>query len=75
MTREEFLMALDEILELTPGTLQGPEKLDELVLWDSTAMVSFIALADSNGKVRVAPRDLGNCETVNDLLRVAKVAS
>jgi hypothetical protein len=73
MMREEFLMEVDRILELPLGTLQGPEKLEEYYLWDSTAMISFMALADSNTGVRIAPRDLGSCETVDDLLRVAKV--
>jgi acyl carrier protein len=73
MTRKEFLMAVDEILELPLGTLQGSEKLEGYYLWDSTAMISFMALADSSNGVRIAPRDLGSCETVDDLLRVAKV--
>jgi acyl carrier protein len=73
MTRKEFLLAVDDILELPFGTLQGPEKLDDFHLWDSTAMVSFMALADSNNGARIAPRELGSCETVDDLLRVAKV--
>jgi acyl carrier protein len=75
MTRKEFLMALDEILELAPGTLQGPENLEDFPLWDSTSMISFIALGDSNNNVKIAPRELGSCETVDHLLRVAKVES
>ena len=73
MTRKEFLVAIDEILELPSGTLKGPEKLEEFYLWDSTAVVSFMALADSNNGVRIAPRDLGSCETVDDILSIAKV--
>jgi hypothetical protein len=73
VTRKEFLRSVDEILELAPGTLQGSEKLQDFRLWDSTALISFMALADSNNNVRIAPRELGSCETVNDLLRVAKV--
>lgn len=73
MTREEFLKSVDEILELSPGTLRGPEKLDDFPLWDSTAIVSFMALADSNNKTKLVPRALGNCETIDDLLRLAKV--
>lgn len=73
MTRIEFLVAVDEILELPSGTLKGPEKLEDFHLWDSTAMVSFMALADSNNGARIAPRQLGSCETVDDLLRLAKI--
>jgi hypothetical protein len=32
-----------------------------------------MALADSNSGVTIAPRELGSCMTVDDLLRVAKV--
>ena len=73
MTRDEFLKSVDEILELSPGTLRGPEKLDDFPLWDSTAMISFMALADSNNKTKLVPRTLGSCETIDDLLRLAQV--
>ena len=73
MTRVDFLKGLDEILELAPGTLTGPEKLDDYPLWDSTAIISFLALADSHDSRRIPPREVGNCETVEDLLRLAKV--
>ena len=72
MTRVEFLKAVDEILELAPGTLQGPEKVDDYPLWDSTAMISFMALADSNNGTKLAPRSMAACETIDDLLRLAK---
>lgn len=73
MNREEFLKSIDEILELAPGTLKGSEKLEDLPLWDSVAMISFLALADSNNQTKLAPRALGSCETVDDLLQLAKV--
>ena len=73
MGRSEFLKSIDEILELPPGTLTGPEQLDDLPLWDSTAMISFMALADSNNGTHLAPRELAQSRTVDDLLRLAKV--
>jgi hypothetical protein len=73
MTRVEFLRSLDEILELTSGTLQGPERLEDFPLWDSIAIISFMTLADSNNGTRIAPRELGSCKAVEDLLRLAKV--
>ena len=72
MTRQEFLSELDGILELPPGTLQGPEKLEELK-WDSTALMGFIALVDTDSGQRVAPRQTVACTTVNDLLGLAKI--
>lgn len=75
MTRDEFLKSLDETLELPAGTLKGPEPLQDLVLWDSMAMMSYIALADTNGGVKISPRQIVGCSTVEDLLKLAKVDS
>jgi acyl carrier protein len=73
MSRDEFLLELDDILELSPGTLQGPEKLENLENWNSTALIGFIALADTNNGAHISPRQLVNCSTVGDLLRLAGV--
>jgi acyl carrier protein len=73
MGRIEFLKAMDEILELPPGTLEGPEMLDDYPLWDSTAMISFMTLADENNRTRLSPRELAAAKTADDLLRLAKV--
>ena len=73
MTREEFLIEMDALLELDPGTLQGSEKLEELDQWTSLTIVSFMALADSNNGAKISPRDIGKCITVSDLLQLAKV--
>lgn len=73
MGRSEFLKSLDEILELPPGTLQGPEELDDYTLWDSTAMISFMALADGNNGTHLVPRDLAAAKTIDDLVHLAKI--
>lgn len=73
MTRSEFLLQMDDILGLLPGTLRGDEKLEDLENWDSTSLITFIALADSNAGVAVSPAQVVNCTTVADLLRVARV--
>jgi acyl carrier protein len=72
MTREDFLLEIDNILDLPPGTLRGDEKLDELQNWDSTALVTLIVLAESNGG-RISPSQVANCATVSDLMRLASV--
>lgn len=74
MSTAEFLAKMDEMLELPAGTLQGPEKLEDLENWDSVAMVSFIALADEQNGARLNVKQLAACETVNDLLKLAGVA-
>jgi acyl carrier protein len=72
MDRQNFLPLLDEVLELAPGTLKGPEKLEDLENWNSMAMVSFVALADEHFNYTVSPRQFVNCETVDDLLNLIK---
>ena len=71
MTREEFLLEMDEILGLHAGTLRGDEKLDELQNWDSTALVSLIALAETENDANISPDEVVGCSTVADLLRLA----
>jgi acyl carrier protein len=69
MQKTEFLKLIDELLELDPGTVQGPELLQK-VGWDSLAVVSFIALVDEHLGFTVSPARLMACKTVNDLVNV-----
>jgi hypothetical protein len=75
MNREEFLLQMDEILDLPQGTLRGDEKLEELQNWDSTSLITFIALAETNNGVSVSPGQIVTCTTVADLLRLAQAES
>ena len=75
MSQKEFLLQMDEILDLKPGTLQGHEKLEDLKNWDSTALISLIVLAEDNNGVPIAPEEVVGCSTVADLLRLARVES
>ena len=72
MTRQTFLLQLDDLLELPSATLKGPEELDSMENWNSMAMVSFIALADEHFDYSISPRQFANCKTVNDLLGLIK---
>jgi hypothetical protein len=75
MNRDEFLLEMDEILDLPAGTLRGNEKLEELQNWDSTSLITFIALAESNNGVFISPGQIVTCATVADLLRLARAES
>ena len=75
MTTHEFLLEMDEILGLPAGTLRGHEKLEELENWDSTSLITFIAMADSNSGVSISPAQIVNCVTVADLLKLARAES
>ena len=73
MTRTQFLLEMDEILNLPEGTLRGGEKLEDLENWDSTSLITFVALAEANSGVSVSPAEIVTCSTVGDLLRLARV--
>jgi len=73
MTRDKFLLEMDEILGLTPGTLRGNERLEELETWDSIALVNLIVLAEAEGNACMTPNQIVGCSTVADLLRLAGV--
>lgn len=74
MDRKDFLLALDEALELDPGTLTGEETLESLESWDSLAVISFIALVDETMGVVVEGEKLAQAKTVADLLALVGVA-
>jgi acyl carrier protein len=73
MNRNEFLLQMDEILDLPAGTLRGDEKLEELTNWDSTSLITFIAMAESSNGVSISPGEIVTCSTVADLLQLAQV--
>lgn len=73
MTRDEFLLEMNNILELPAGTLRGHERLEELENWDSTALISLIVLVEGHNGVRISPAQVVNCFTVGDLLQLARV--
>jgi acyl carrier protein len=73
MTREQFLLAMDDILGLCPGTIRGNENLEELQNWDSTALISLVVLAEQSHYAHITPDQVVGCSTVADLLRLAQV--
>jgi acyl carrier protein len=73
MRRKEFLLSMDKLVELPRGTLKGDEKLNDLEQWNSLAIISFIALVDTNNRVKVSLGQIMSSVTVSDLLAVAQV--
>ena len=72
MKKADFLLLLDELLELPAGTLKGPEMLGSLNQWDSLASVGFIALVDRHLGMAVDPGKIAAAETMDDLLALVK---
>ena len=71
MTPTEFYAALDEMLELDPGTITGSERLEDIEAWDSLAVISFIALVDEKFDILVETEKLAAAESIADLYALA----
>jgi acyl carrier protein len=67
MSKQDALQLLEEMLELGPHTLKGPERLRELEAWDSLSTMMFIATVDKKFGVPVAGNCVIRCQTVDDL--------
>jgi acyl carrier protein len=70
MNRTEFLLAIDELLELSPGTLKGPEQLSAYDNWDSLAVISLIALADEKFGIILDSNAIAEVQTVDDIVNL-----
>jgi acyl carrier protein len=68
MARNQFLLLLDELLELEPGTVKGSETLDSLEGWNSLGVISLMALVDEHFGVSLQPRQIAGCSTISDLV-------
>jgi acyl carrier protein len=72
MKIEEFIGEIETIIEVDPGTITKDDVLASFVGWDSMAVISFIAMADSKIGVAVDANLLVSCKTVGDLAGLFK---
>jgi acyl carrier protein len=63
----EFYRNLEEVLDLTPGTLSAGELLAQLEAWDSVAVLGFLVMADETYSALIPPKRIPECKTVDDL--------
>ena len=70
MTKAEFYSEFELLLEQEPGTIQGTESLTDLSGWDSMALLSFIAFADTTLGETVSPSSLAACRNIQDLVNM-----
>jgi acyl carrier protein len=70
MSKEEFLGALQEMLELDPGSLTGNEALGEVDAWDSMAVISFMAMADEKFGKSVTAQSIAGAKSIGDLYKL-----
>lgn len=71
MTKKNFLLLLDQLLENAPGELKGEEELACLPRWDSLAVIGFIAMLDQHLGLSVPAAKIMECRYINDLVRLA----
>ena len=73
MTREEFIVEIEDIISADEGTLSIESKLGELEDWDSLAIISFIAMVDKKLSKKVDVASIKGCQTIEDLMNIVGV--
>jgi acyl carrier protein len=64
------LQCIEEVLDVSEGSLRGDELLRDLENWDSLAFLSFLAMADTRFGIKVTPAELRACVSVEDLCKL-----
>ena len=72
MTRQEILFELEKLLEKSKGSLAGSEMLDDLIEWDSLAILAYIAMVQKKTDVVLDSVALSRARTVNDLVSLVQ---
>ena len=68
----DFYRKLEEVLDVAPGTLKGGEALSSLDMWDSMAVLGFIAMADESYGAIIPPKRVPECRTVDNLAELVR---
>jgi acyl carrier protein len=67
MDRNQFVAALENVLQINKGTLKPETSLEGLDHWDSMGMLEFQAMADEDFGVQLDSPVINSCKTVEDL--------
>ena len=67
MNTIEFCHKLELVLELPSGTITTEILLKDLEGWDSLAVMAFIVMVDRDYAVKISPKAIAGCKSVNDL--------
>ena len=70
MTQQQFYKEIETILDLSAGSITRNDILTDFEQWDSLAVLTFIAMADTHFKTLVSANDLTKCSTVADLMNL-----
>lgn len=71
MTKSDFILLIEKVVECSPGKVKPGMELATVPGWDSLAVVGFIAALDKQLGVRVQASALAECKTVDDLIALA----
>jgi acyl carrier protein len=67
MDRTALYSEIEQLLQLTPGTITGDQPLKKTRRWDSFAVVSFIVMVQDTYGVALKPARVMACETFDQL--------
>lgn len=70
MTKEEFLLALEDILE-RENSCKTEDMLDDYEEWDSLSKMAIMAYYNKNFKIELSLKDFSKMNTVSDLIKLA----
>jgi len=68
MTKQDFLMHFEDLVEAQPLSLTGKEHLNQIDNWDSLTLLGFIALVDEQFAITLPPDAIGTCQQLDDLI-------
>lgn len=74
MNLQQFLEEIENIVMIRKGRLTLESMLDE-INWDSMAALEFQSMAEEKLDLQLDPTAIGECRTVGDLGKLAKIAS
>jgi len=70
--KKQFLEKLEAMLEIPKDTLNPRVELRTLGVWDSLAVLSFIALVDESLGIALNGSNVSKAKTVQDLIDLVK---
>jgi acyl carrier protein len=68
MTKTQFIELIAAAAEVPADVLKGDARLDEIAVWDSMAVIAFVAAVDEKLGVQLEAERLAVCQTVADLV-------
>jgi acyl carrier protein len=68
--KEEFCRKMDQLLNISAGSVKEQQELKTLKNWDSLTILEFIVMADTDYGSDLQPVDITACKTLDDLAQL-----